>query len=556
MLSAVTRRPIVPFTLAWLLGTALGLEVPAGDWTPWLGGAGVLGLGGALLLAVRAGRAGTSARGGGAVLRFTLTQAGGVLLAWWVCVVHPFSPLRNAAWPFPPPVGERLQLRGLVADDPDAAQSRSPLQGVVYFTLRADGLRRQGREPWQPARAVARVRWHGGLAAAPVYGEQWTLTGRFQPDRPGRGRGTGARPPLFVTGQGGSARLATGGGSRLLGRIYEARRQAAALLGAGLERHPTERGVLQALVLGYRTCLSYRIRDAFVASGTLHIFAVSGLHVCMIAAFFIILLQAAGIPRVRWVLFLAPLLTLYTLGTGLAPSAARACVMSVVFFVAPVVDRRANTLCALALAALLILLAAPGSLRDLGFIFSFAAVLGIVLLYRPIMGLMGDRLKPDPLRLQPERWPTRLARLVAESVWSTLAVSCAAWLATTPVSAWYFGRFTPVALLSNLAVVPLSFVVLLSGCLSLVFGACFTAIASIFNHASLVLIKLMVGITIWTARLPGGNIVMPSPPLVSVLAWYALLALLLLLWHRRRARAGESDDARTANVAFGVRGER
>ena len=300
------------------------------------------------------------------------------------------------------------------------------------------------------------------------------------------------------------------------------------MLRRGIETHGGAIGLLNALALGYRTQLPAEVRDDFAATGTIHIIAISGLHVVMIATIVILVLSAVGVSRIHWVIFLAPLLAGYTVATGMCASAVRAWVMAVVFFAAPLLRRKPDSLSALGLAAIVILAVAPSQIFDLGFILSFAAMLGLIVLYPPIHALVDRRLRDDPFRLQPEPRPTRLARQACRYIWSLLAASIAAWLATTPVIAHAFGRISAIGLLGNLIAVPMSFLILFTAMLSVLFGSLAVLFAEVFNHAALVLIAILVRSMHLMAGVPGSHFEVAIPTGWPMVFWYLGLGALAL----------------------------
>jgi ComEC/Rec2-related protein len=335
-------------------------------------------------------------------------------------------------------------------------------------------------------------------------------------------------------------RLSQNHGSWWLTRCYEVRREGAALLALGIEDFPETVGLLRALLLGHRSQLQRDIRDAFVMTGTLHIFAISGLHVAIVAYLITAVLQAVRVPRTHWAVLVVPLLIGYTWATGARASAIRACVMGSVYVCAPLLQRKPDVICSLALSALVIVAAAPLQLIDVGFILSFVAVLGIVGLYPVFEQPLRPLWTPDPLRVAPvPRWTAAL-RAVARYVGSLVSVSCAAWFASTPLTALYFGRFIPVALLGNLLAVPVSFLVTVCGALSFVLGSCVPVLADLFNHANVALVFLMVRPMQVFSAIPGGSIRMDRVPLAAVLLWYAVMIGLSVLV---RTKALDRPDA-------------
>lgn len=199
-----------------------------------------------------------------------------------------------------------------------------------------------------------------------------------------------------------------------------------------------ERAIVKALVLGSRDELDDSQRNAFARSGTMHVLAVSGMHVGLIYGIFAYLLGWMGAkPRARLIrgLLLVLLLWCYAGLTGASPSVMRASTMFTLFAVADMMGRRSASLNALFGAAVLLLLLDPQMLGQLSFQFSFLAVLGIVLFYDPLR-----RLWVPPGR-------------ITAAAWSLVAVSVAAQLATTPLALFTFKAFPVWFLPANLVVV-------------------------------------------------------------------------------------------------------
>ena len=252
-------------------------------------------------------------------------------------------------------------------------------------------------------------------------------------------------------------------------------------------------------------------------------YSIIAIHVVIYLGAVIFILAACGLPRTVWILLLGPLLVVYIVMTGLQPSAVRAGIMGTIYWLAPLIGRKSDLYTAMAASAILILAVQPEDVANVGFILSYVAVLGLVL-FCPVFTQPLHNLFPhDPLKLEPDlRWQERLRtvwRLFAEMV----SVSLAAWLVTAPLTAWFFGNFSPIGLPANLLVVPLSSLVIITGVLSLTFGSCALWLADLFNHANLALIAMMTESARWFARIPGGCLTIDPPPIWAVLLFYALL---------------------------------
>jgi competence protein ComEC len=199
-----------------------------------------------------------------------------------------------------------------------------------------------------------------------------------------------------------------------------------------------ERALVKALVLGQRDEMERDQQTAFVRSGTIHVLAVSGMHVGMIFIMVSQLLSFLGTGlkgrRLRGVLAMV-VLWAYAGLTGGTPSVLRATVMFTIFLVANMREQRPDRLNTLFVACFLLLVWDPSMLVQASFQLSFLAVLGILLFLEPIEDLWS-----------PDNW-------VLRKLWSLAAVSIAAQAFTTPVSLYLFKAFPVWFLPANLIVV-------------------------------------------------------------------------------------------------------
>ena len=138
-------------------------------------------------------------------------------------------------------------------------------------------------------------------------------------------------------------------------------------------------GFNQAILLGSRGGLTRERRALFAAAGTIHVFAISGLHVMVVAGLITGLLRRFDVPLRARGLVAVPLVAAYTLLTGARPSAVRAAMMASLWFLAPVFGRRPDPLAAWSVTAFAVYLFHPERLFDVGCTLSFAVMFGIVL---------------------------------------------------------------------------------------------------------------------------------------------------------------------------------
>ena len=248
----------------------------------------------------------------------------------------------------------------------------------------------------------------------------------------------------------------------------------------------------------------------------------------IIALFIIVLIQSYGISRSKWFFFVAPLLILFTLSTGMRSSAVRGCLMALLCFLGPLVMRKTDVPSALALAALIILAVAPFQLFDYGFILSFSVVTGLIIITPTMLSYIKAQIAPDPFRLQPERKAVRLLRRFVWILMAWIAFSLSAWLVSMPLIAHWFHLVSPVALIANVLIIPLVTLILLSGCLSIFSGLIFPLLGEIFNFANVALVSLLISYINFLARLRFGHFYIELFPLWLVIVWLATLLALIL----------------------------
>ena len=295
------------------------------------------------------------------------------------------------------------------------------------------------------------------------------------------------------------------------------------VLSLGLPERDVPLELLWAMTLGWKTALTPEISTTFIRSGTMHVFAISGLHIAMIAAILLALLRVLRIPRLYCGILVIPALWFYTLATGWQPSAVRSTIMMTVIIAGWGLARPSDLVNSLAGAALLILIWDPQQLFGASFQLSFFVVLSIALVV-PVLEQLRDRF----LRLDP--WlPEQLASpwqkfglRAARWLWTFSAASTAAWLGSLPLIAFYFHLVSPVALLANLFIVPASGAALAASLGSLFSGTWLPGLTELLNFSAWGWMRLMLWISDLAASLPAGWFHVPRPSLFHFVLYYGL----------------------------------
>ena len=268
--------------------------------------------------------------------------------------------------------------------------------------------------------------------------------------------------------------------------VQNARLQAHYVIGLYVEKyveHHEARALLQALLLGEKSGISFSTLDHFRRTGLSHLLAVSGLHMLCIGLVFYTLMRPfclrMGLGWWSSELFrtcaTVVLLGLYMLITGPRPSIVRAFLMTAIVITAPLFQRPARTLNSLALAGIVLLALKPTFLFDPGFQLSFSAVAGIVTL-APLFNTCSSSWR------------------VPGFIRSSFIVSLSATIGTVFITLLHFQTASTGGLLLNVLAIPLTTGVLLSGLLMLLFAPVLPILSYAFGSCTNALAWLLLEI--------------------------------------------------------------
>lgn len=277
--------------------------------------------------------------------------------------------------------------------------------------------------------------------------------------------------------------------------------------------NPKERGVAEALLIGYRNELDKQLVQSYANTGVVHIIAISGLHLGMIYGF--ILLLFSPYKRKKWYRFAMPLtaifiIWMFTLLAGAVPSILRSAVTFTFIPLGILINRKTNQYNTLAASAFCLLVVNPYYLWDVGFQLSYTAVLSILLFVKPLHNLLYVKNK------------------IMNNIWLSVCVTLAAQILTLPVILYNFHQFPALFLLTNLLVLFLSEIILFA-LLFLVIIGLLTPIADITGKVIQAMIWLMNSIIEYTENIPLS--VWKNIKTDVAQAWLLyLFIILLVLW--------------------------
>lgn len=270
-----------------------------------------------------------------------------------------------------------------------------------------------------------------------------------------------------------------------------------------------EYGLAEALLIGYRADLDKDLSTAYSNTGTVHIIAISGMHLALIYSLLMWLFGALPEKGIlKWLRIGILLTTLWAFSflCGGQPSVLRATISFSFIMLAKALNRHASTYNSLAGSAFILLCIDPYYLFDPGFQLSFAAISSILIFQRPIREYFKTENKFLGL------------------VYDLVAITVAAQILTFPISAWHFHQFPTYFLFSNLLAVPISGIILIAEII-LMAVCSIPALANICGKIISLLISLMNGWIEKVSELPVSSI-----KDIQINAWQMLLLFLIILF--------------------------
>ncbi|MCQ9206583.1 MAG: ComEC family competence protein [Omnitrophica bacterium] len=289
-----------------------------------------------------------------------------------------------------------------------------------------------------------------------------------------------------------------------------------------LERHINEYlkapydAMLTAILIGKRKGIPGGLKELFAKTGTLHILAISGLHVGIIYFALRVILKILGLPRGVAAVLTVVFLMCFAVLTGARASILRAATMFSILAFGEILKRKTGSFNLLGLSGLIILMINPNQVFNTGFILSYMAllsILGISPLFYRIFRLGNNASgKNDTVGKRIRRYLLR-----------PISVSLAIFVGLTPLSAYYFGLITPVVILANLAVIPLLFLVMASGILFVSLGFLSRFLALAFSQSAEIFLVGLVKSVEFLEKVPFAYFKVKPPTIPALLAYYGVV---------------------------------
>ncbi len=424
------------------------------------------------------------------------------------------SPSRKLARCLSSHESRTASLTGRVLDHP------KPAEGPVRAPRTRFLLRLETADPEGLSLPGARILVHA-KGEGPRCGERLQLRVALRRIPPARNPGQTDRAELwgrrgtwveaFVAGPGDMARICGPPAWQPVSRVAAWRSWISDSLSRGIEGKPLEHSLISSMVLGVRDAGLKDAEDWFRQTGTLHLFAVSGLNLTMLAWLLATGLRMAAVDERVTALLSLPVLAFYGLVTGLGPSCLRALVGTVLFLCSAWMGGPSVALNSLGAAALVLLAADTDTLFHGGFQLSFCLVFALLWVATPLGRRMAALFEPDPF-LPRKMWSAwqRFRVGVGGSVASAVAATLVSFVGGLPWAVLVFHSVSPVGILVNLLVIPLAFGILSLG-LCGVLSAPVVPLSAGINRLNALLAGVLLDVVRIGSQLPGGHWAAANP---------------------------------------------
>jgi competence protein ComEC len=298
---------------------------------------------------------------------------------------------------------------------------------------------------------------------------------------------------------------------------------------------PDESGLAAALLLGDNDELDRTEWDVYVRTGTIHVLAISGQHLVILAGFVWIVLQILDVRRRHGAWVVMAVMIGYTLLTGARPSAVRAAVMVCIVCTAIILRRRTNPANAFALAWIVVVIANPTDPFTIGCQLSFLCV--FILIWGASRWLTPRPLTPtEQLVAESRSFTANAIRAFGRFLWMALAVSFILGVLNAPMVLAWQNLVSPLGVILGPPLVLLTSIALVAGFLLLLLSPISDWLAWLPARLTEWSLAGCEVLTHTAEKIPGGWVYGPAPSQFWLIVFYVGVAGMVLLpapWPRR-----------------------
>ena len=320
--------------------------------------------------------------------------------------------------------------------------------------------------------------------------------------------------------------------TKLKSRLRQSASQA--LLGSLSPEEPS-RGLVEALLLGYRGNIDSGTYRAFRETGLLHFISLSGMHLGILVGIIWWLCKTAGLMKPARAVVCIISISIFLLIVPPRAPIQRAAIISFVFCVSFFFRRYSNPINTLSLAAIVLLLIRPTQLFEAGWQLSFTTVLGILLFTERVKNFIYEKtdywFRID--KAEELGFAAHWAKRFGAGAITLFSVGFAAWLGGAGILLYHFYTITPLASVWTVVAFPFIALILTFGYLKLILAFLFPTLSA----ALAVIVTLVSNWLIWIVKLIAhldiSQILTGQVPLTLIILYYCFVLFAGFIYFRR-----------------------
>ena len=280
--------------------------------------------------------------------------------------------------------------------------------------------------------------------------------------------------------------------------------------------------VFKAFLLGDAYYFTDSQNQDFINTGIMHIFAVSGLHVSLILSIFLIFFSILRIPRKTNYILCLIIIFIFTALTNFKPAINRTSIMCCCFLIAAISKYEVESITSLFFSALIILLFDPLAMDQISFQLSFIAAFSVIIIYPTLRDLFlpkPDDKKKKKKKFNEKTFLNKISAYTIDFLFQIIAVN----IGLLPIIIYSFGKFTLIGIVANFFLIPIGFIVLATGLLSLLMSVILPYAAYIIGSANTFFISIMLYLAKLFASVPFAFLPIKKIPLFMIGIYYLIL---------------------------------
>lgn len=287
-----------------------------------------------------------------------------------------------------------------------------------------------------------------------------------------------------------------------------------------------EANLLTGILIGNKDNLSKDVQESFRNSNLSHMLAVSGAHVTYVILGITFILKKSKTNKKISKIITIILLILFIFLTGGTPSVTRACIMAIYIIFASLIYKKPHILASISISLLIILIINPYKILDVGIQLSYGGTLGIILLNK----ILEEKIKFPEFK-------NKIINKLITSIKEMIIVSISANLIIFPIVAYHYNTISLTFFISNILAGPILGLIIILGFITIFISFISVQISKIPAIILSIFIKTLILIANLSESLPFSKIYVKTPNILTIIAYYATLAIAIyLIKCRGRAR--------------------